>query len=268
MSADDVPIGRIKHPAVREARARLRAGEAFLADGQRLVAQAVEAGAAIEGLFFLDPAEAPGRAALLKRAEAAGLDCHLVTRGVFFKVLGLGYETSVRVLAVVRRPEPLAAPDLGADGAVLVGERIQDPRNVGVMVRTADAWCLPCAAFGADSADPYSRPAVRSSTGSIFRVPLALPADLPGFLGALKGEGARIVGSSARADVPCWDADLTGRCALVLGNESEGLSDEVRAACDEVVTVPMSGGASSFNVTVAAGVLLYERERQRRRTLR
>jgi len=187
-----------------------------------------------------------------QRAHALGLSCRRVKRGVFFRVLGLGYETSVRVLAVIRRPEP-SIGTVTTEGTVLVGERIQDPRNVGVLVRTVDAWRLPCAVFSRESADPWSRAAVRSSTGSIFRVRLAQPVSLTAFVLGLKERSVRVIGASAHASVPCWDADLTGSCALVVGNETEGLSDELRAACDALVTVPMCGGADSFNVTVAAG---------------
>jgi len=263
--ADDV-IASIKHPAVAQARQELARSrdEAsfFLVDGLRLTAQALEAGADIERMFFLHPVQ-DETATLLERARQAGVECHTASKGVFFKVLGLGYETSVRVLALVKRPPSAGLTGVpGADACWLVGECIQDPRNVGVLIRTADGWAGTRAVFSANSADPYARASVRSSTGSVFRVPVSLPARLAPCLKALKADAVRIIGSSAGAETPCWDADLTGRCALVLGNESTGLSDEVREACDALVTVPMGGGAHSFNVTVAAGILLYERARQ------
>ncbi|MHC4591529.1 MAG: TrmH family RNA methyltransferase [Planctomycetota bacterium] len=266
----DEVISSIKHPAVVAARRALgqigrKAATAFLADGRRLVSQALHASACIERVFFRDPAEGGGDADLLRRIRAAGIECHPVTRGVFFRILGLGYETSVGVLAIMNRPRSIDACGL-VEGStcVLAGERIQDPRNVGVLVRTADAWGLPCAIFTDDSADPYSRACVRSSTGSIFRVPLALAADLPAYLARLKGEGARVIGTSAHAEMRCWDADLSGSCVLLLGNESVGLSTAAHDACEQMVTIPMEGGAASFNVTVAAGILLYERHRQTR----
>ncbi|MHC5035154.1 MAG: TrmH family RNA methyltransferase [Planctomycetota bacterium] len=267
MGMDEV-ISSIKHPAVIAARQALgqigsRPATAFVGDGRRLVSQALDAGASIERVFFREPAEGGGDPDLPRRVEAAGIECHSVTRGVFFRILGLGYETSVGVLAIMNRPPSADACALTERGAcILAGERIQDPRNVGVLVRTADAWGLPCAIFTDDSADPYSRACVRSSTGSIFRVPLALAADLPAYLGRLKGEGARVIGTSAHAEILCWDADLSGSCVLLVGNESVGLSAAARDACDQIVTIPMEGGAASLNVTVAAGILLYERHRQ------
>ncbi len=268
MEGEARPIRRIKHPAVDAARRALGVigGEeptAFLADGLRLARRAVGAGAPVRELFFLHPSEGADLEELREEAQRRGIPCHPVTRGVFFKILGLGYETSVRVLAVVERPPSADVRNcLGPDGLVLVGEGIQDPRNVGVLVRTADACGACCAVFTRDSADPWSRAAVRSSTGSIFRVPIAVATNPADYLGALKGEGLRVVGTSAHAERPCWRADLTGRVAVVLGNESVGLSEGLRSVCDELVTVPMRGGADSFNVTVAAGIVLYERLRQ------
>jgi len=267
---DGQPIDSIKHPAVADARrdvGEFRAADAtaFLVDGYRLVSRALEADIPIGKLFFLEPVEGPKHTRLWKRALEKGIRPMLLTRGVFFKVLALGYETSVRVLATVGRPPSADATRFVGPGAcLLVGEQIQDPRNVGVMVRTADACGAPCAVFTRDSADPWCRAAVRSSTGSIFRVPLALTANLAEYLTVLKGQGVRVMGTSAHAAEPCWEADLTGPCAVVLGNESVGLSDAVREVCDAFVTIPMKGGAESLNVTTAAAVLLYEALRQRR----
>jgi TrmH family RNA methyltransferase len=234
----------------------------YLAEGRRLVSQALDAIAPVEAVFYLADA-VPETMELVSRARAMGRECRCMTRGIFFRVLDLGYETAADVLAVIRRPAADSfATITGGSSCLLVGERVQDPRNVGVMVRTADAWHLAGVVLGAGSADPYSRPAVRSTTGSILRVPLVVTADVPGYLRSLKVGGLRVVGSSARAETPCWGVDLTGPCALVVGNESTGLSDEAAETCDEVVVIPMLGGASSFNVTVAAGILLYERARQ------
>ena len=270
MNAHDEIISSIKHPAVVGARKGLgqlgkRRPTTFLVDGHHLVSQALASRAPIEAAFFLHPVEHTEERDLLEHARRAGVPRHLVSRGVFFKILGLGYETAVRVLAVVKRPASASPAEfVTGEACLLVGERIRDPRNVGVLVRTADAWGLPGAVFSEDSADPYSRGSVRSSTGSIFRVPVGLAAHLVECLEGLKAKSLRIIGTSARAAVPSWQADLTGSCAIVLGSEAEGLSPEVFEVCDDLITIPMAGGARSLNVTVAAGIILYERARQRR----
>ncbi len=268
-------ISSLKHPAVVAARQSLsqvgrttrmsgRAASSFFADGGRLVSQALESPVCVEKVFFLHPVEAE-EASLLRRARDAGVECCVVTRGVFFRILGLGYETAVRTLAVVKRP---TFPDVGesieGDVCVLVGESIQDPRNVGVLIRTVDAWGLPGAVFSQDSADPYSRASVRSSTGSVFRVPVTIAVHLVEYLERLKEQSVRVMGTSAQATIACWDADLSGPCVILFGNESAGLSADVKGLCDAVVSVPQYGGAHSLNVTVAAGIVLYERARQGR----
>jgi len=266
--ADRNVISSTKHPAVVEARRQLGhvgrgPASAFMADGHSMVLQALASELRVAAAFFLDPVEDAERS-LLEQARAQAVEAHVLSRGVFFKLLGLGYETSVRVLAVVPRPAlPDVAQLLDEEACILVGESIQDPRNVGVLIRTADAWGLSCAVFGQGSGDPFSRASVRSSTGSVFRVPIIPASRLIDYLEGLKGAGLRVVGSSARAEAPCWRVNLADPCAIVLGNESRGLSPRAAALCDEVVAIPMSGGAHSFNVTVAAGILLYERARQR-----
>lgn len=264
MAQGEADITSIKDPAVVEARRAVAPGGAsYLVDGAGFALQAIEADATVQTLFLLAGADDEETSALIAACRQRKIRCVTLSRGVFFKVLGLGYETAVGALAVIAKPTPATMPQALAENfCLLAGETIQDPRNVGVIVRTADGMGPAATAFSADSADPYSRAAVRSSTGSIFRVTPALPTDLPGYLARLRAMGARVIGTSAAADKTCWQADLTGRVVIAVGNETKGMSEAMRNECDEVVTIPMSGGAHSFNVTVATGILLYERTRQ------
>jgi len=261
-------IDSIKHPVVVAARESTgESGAAsFLIEGPKLVLEAIAAGAPLERVFFTHPLAGADEEAAWEAAAGAGIECRLVTRGVLFRILGLGYETATRVLATVkitRRTVPELLAGVGPDTYLLVGERIQDPRNVGVLIRTADAWGLKAVAFTQGSADPFSRAGVRSSTGSILRVGVTEGVSAGELLEGLKEKGVRIVGASAGADTVCWEVDLSPPWALVVGNETAGLSAEAREECDLVARIPMYGGAHSFNVTVAAGILLYEAARQR-----
>ncbi|MCY2929915.1 MAG: RNA methyltransferase [Planctomycetota bacterium] len=264
MAEGEAAITSIKDAAVVEARKAVApGGGSYLVDGAGLVLQAVEARVGVATVFLLGGADDEETAALALACRRRNVRCATLSRGVFFKLLSLGYETAVSALAVIARPGGATMPEaLPEDFCLLAGETIQDPRNVGVIVRTADGMGPAAAAFSADSADPYCRAAVRSSTGSIFRVAPAMPGDLPGYLRRLRGMGARVIGTSAAGEQTCSQADLTGRVVIAVGNETKGMSEAMRAECDEVVKIPMSGGAHSFNVTVATGILLYERTRQ------
>ena len=175
--------------------------------------------------------------------------------------------TPVPVAVVAQKkvePKELLTP--GA--LILCGERIQDPRNVGVLIRTADALGCSGLLLSADSAEPWQRQAVRSTTGSILRLPVALAENLPAALYALREQGATVVSSSGSAEKRASDADLSVRpLILVVGNEGDGITEGVRAASDAVVKLPMAEntGADSLNVTVAAGMLLYEAIRRGRK---
>ena len=265
MAHDEADITSIKDPAVAEARKAVApGGPSYLVDGAGMALQAIEASAGVESVFLLAGASDEETPALAEACRRRTIRCATLSRGVFFKVLALGYETTASALAVISRPSEAPLPEtLPAEFCVLAGETIQDPRNVGVIVRTADGMGAAGAAFSADSADPYCRAAVRSSTGSIFRLTPAMQGDLPGYLRRLRAMGCRVIGTSAAGDKMCWQANLTGRVVIAVGNETRGMSEAMRMECDEVVKIPMAGGAHSFNVTVAAGVLLYERIRQK-----
>ena len=225
----------------------------------KLVRQAWDAGVQLAGLFLVDDEPDLDLAA---EAEQRGEPCFLLPPGMVKRLTGTGYST--RLDAIGLAPRRLA-PELPPAGLLLLCESIQDPRNVGVIIRTAEAAGVAGLAFSDDSADPFSRPAVRSSTGSILRQPVHLAADLPALLSRLREAGVAVLGTSAKATEPLWSLDLTGPVAVVIGSESAGLSDAARQQTDLLAALPVRGSASSLNVTVAAGAILYEAARQRLR---
>lgn len=264
-------ISSLKHPAVVGARVKLgqvgkKPPTACLFDGRKLAKQALESSAGVDCLFFLDPVE-PEDERLMRSVIESGVECHILGKGIFARMLDLGYATSARVIAIVEA-RPLDERELidriHPNFRVIIGESIRDPRNVGVIIRTADAFGLDAAVFTADSADPWSRPSVRSTTGSILRTPVMITEGIGGFLNELKREEIKVIGSSAGSERLCWSADMEPPLALLVGSESTGLADDTINKCDSLVKIPMFGGASSLNVTVAAGILAYESVRQGR----
>ena len=227
----------------------------YQVEGEKLVRQALDAGRLLEAFVLDDPPQ------FAEELAAAGVPVHSLPAASLPRLIGTSYQTSIAAVGIVRRELLPALPD---HGLLLAGEGIQDPRNVGVLIRTAEAAGAAAVAFSDDSADPFARAAVRSTTGSLLRQPVYLAADLLADLQAWRAGRGKLVATSAKAGRPAWDIDLTGDVAIMVGNESTGLSPDAVELADELVALPMAGGASSLNVTVAAGALLYEAVRQRR----
>ena len=260
-------LGGIKHPAYRDALALTRLGGRaasgrYLIEDADMVRQALAAPAAEIVAVFAVPEES---ASLEAACLARNAPLYIAGGGLLPKLVGTGYETAVTAVAVVKQrlippEEMLTRPN----ALILCGERIQDPRNVGVLIRTAEAAGCAGLLLSADSAEPFSRQAVRSTTGSILRLPISVVADLPAALGALRSRGAMIAVSSGQAPTLAFDAPLSARpLIIVVGNEQSGVTAATENIADVYLRLPMApDGADSLNVTVAAGALIYEALRQ------
>lgn len=116
------------------------------------------------------------------------------------------------------------------------------------------------------SADPYSPKCIRASAGTVFSVPISyLPSHVQSldYVADLSSSGIRVYKAAPQGGAPPWDVDLRGPSAILLGNEAQGLPDEILEGPGTKVTIPMPGGIESLNVGVASGALLYEATRQR-----
>ncbi|MBC8139921.1 MAG: RNA methyltransferase [Armatimonadetes bacterium] len=263
-------VSGIKHPAFRDALALTRQGgrdatARYLVEDADQVAQALASPSVVVSVFAAP--EAVGELAPL--CAARGVPLYVLGGGLITKLLGTAYATAIQAVAVVEKRVTTLDAVLSAhpDALLLVAERIQDPRNVGVLLRTAEAAGCAALVLSADSAEAWSRQAVRSTTGSVLRLPVCIEAKLPDALAAQREKcGLRVVATSAKAPALAYDTDLSPRSlALVVGNESDGISDRLRSIAGDFVRLPMAAhGASSLNVTVAAGVLIYEAMRQAR----
>lgn len=263
------PIFGIKHPAYLEAISLLKtsareAERRYLVETDNFVGQALSSSSTMFAVFALSAVAETFAEACEKRK----IPLYTMGAGLIQKIVGTGYETSVASIAIVGQKR-ITQRDLienaGKEGLVLACETIQDPRNVGVLVRTAEAAGCTGLLLSEDSAEAYSRAAVRSSTGSILRLPLCITPDFPAALGSLKESGIKVIATSAKAKTLAYHADLRFRpLALCVGNETSGMTEAAREVATEFISLPMAPeGASSLNVTVAAGVLLYEAVRQR-----
>lgn len=168
-------------------------------------------------------------------------------------------QTSPDVIAIAKMPAPR---ELQLDGLTLVLDELGDPGNVGTLIRTADAVGASEIVLASGSADAWSPKVVRSSAGSVFHLP---PQSSTGteLIQLLKSQNVPIVAAVAHEGEDCFRFRWPSKCALVLGHETRGISEELEAAATARVTIPMFGKAESLNVASAGAILLYA-WRQRR----
>jgi tRNA G18 (ribose-2'-O)-methylase SpoU len=141
---------------------------------------------------------------------------------------------------------------------------LSNAENVGAVVRNATALGAQALVVGEGCAHPYLRRAVRSSMGTIFKLPYCTTPSLASTLKFLRQQGIRCVAAHPHVDRrTLWDSDLSKDCCIVLGAEGDGIRPEVLEACDEAVMIPMGAGVDSLNVASAAAVFFSEAARQR-----
>ena len=174
------------------------------------------------------------------------------------------------VVASYRGVPPLAEPDLepllkGLDEPpfLLVLDGVQDPHNLGACLRSADAAGVQAVIAPRDRAVGVTPTVQKVASGAAQSVPFVQVANLARALARLREQGIWVVGTAGSADQSLYGADLRGPLALVLGGEGKGLRRLTREQCDLLVSIPMHGTVESLNVSVAAGVCLYEAVRQR-----
>ncbi|MGB8861225.1 MAG: RNA methyltransferase [Ilumatobacteraceae bacterium] len=213
-----------------------------MVEGRTLIAQAFAAGWDVEAQFV-----APGADEVDGPGQVFELAPNVIERVA-------STEAPQPVLAVFRQRTSVLPKE--AD-FVVVADRLADPGNAGTIIRSAEAAGAQAVVFTPGSVDPYNPKVVRSTAGSLFRVPV-LTTDLA----TLQACGLRIVATSSHRGSAYTETDLTGRVALVVGNEAHGVPDD--APVDEWITIPHVGAAESLNVAMAATVLAFEVARQRR----
>jgi len=178
------------------------------------------------------------------------------------------------VLAWVRAPVALRETDLGAifdntqrPPLLLILDGVQDPHNLGACLRTADAAGAQALIAPKDKAVGLTAVACKVASGAARTIPYIQVTNLSRTVAGLKERGIWLIGTAAEATAGLFETDLTGPLALVLGGEGKGLRRLTRERCDLLVRLPMLGTVESLNVSVAAGICLYEVLRQRRSIL-
>jgi tRNA G18 (ribose-2'-O)-methylase SpoU len=182
-------------------------------------------------------------------------------------IVGFNYHHGI--MAVGKIPGALtldeAVADAKAPRLMVAIDRLDNSENVGVLVRNCAACGADALIVGETSADPYLRRAVRNSMGTVFRLPVVKSTSLRESLTILKTKfGFQIIAAHPHIDsLSLYNTDLTKDTCIVLGNEGDGISQNIIDICDYKVSIPMAPGIDSFNVACASAIILYEVNRQR-----
>lgn len=241
--------------------AHARAGADILLEGVHLVEEGFTSGLVIDTVAFSETA-AQRLAPLLSRAQRSGCRIAIVGDAIFSALspvpnptgtIAIAHLAMVTIDAVLARQSPL----------VIMVDSVQDPGNVGAIIRAAEACGASGVIVAGASADPFGWKALRGSMGSTLRLPVAQTGSLIDAVDAAQAAGIRVFAAVPREGTRLAECDLRDPTAVILGGEGSGLPGAVVTRADQRLTIPMQPPVESLNVAVAAAIVLYEAARQR-----
>ncbi len=243
---------------IKELRAALARGARtphIAVEGLHLIEEAVKSGLKMHTVFIRS-----GNEGLLEHLDPGDAEVLIVTEDVFLSATTTEHPQGIA--ALVEAPEFTLQAMLRGTPLVVIAAGLQDPGNLGTLVRSAEAFGATGMILLPGTVSLSNAKTLRASSGSAFRLPvIAMPAD--DAFAALREAGVQIFAAVARDGAS--EADWRGSCALLLGNEGSGLPDAWIASADARVTIPCPGAVESLNAAVAGSILLYEAMRQRLR---
>ncbi|MCX7842707.1 MAG: RNA methyltransferase [Clostridia bacterium] len=235
----------------------------FLIEGIRFVEEALKEQADIkliavsEGLH-----QTKGGKEVFELAQKS-LSCEMVTLShkVFKEISDT--DTPQGILAVVEIKRFKLEDILNRGGLIVILDSLQDPGNMGTIIRTADAAAASGIVLSRGCVDVYNPKVLRSTMGSIFHIPFYTPDSLPDTIMELKKYGYKVMAAHLKGDLNYFEQEIGERAAIILGNEANGISQEIAALAHSLVRIPMPGRAESLNASVAAALLIYESVRRK-----
>jgi len=235
--------------------------EGYLAiEGVRIIEEAIRSGLRFQAVFFSDSGAA--QATRLLPQIGSQVEILLLPDEVFVSAVSTESPQGVAALVKLRPHKFEDLLEAGADSLLVGVAGIQDPGNLGTIIRSAEAFGARAVLLGEKTVSHFNSKAVRGSAGSIFRQPL-IRVKLGESITALKQHGVRVLATSSHKGKPLHEADFTGAAMIVVGNEGAGVPTEILSLADELVTIPHSPRVESLNAGIAASILLYEAARQR-----
>ena len=248
----------------------------FLAEGQKLVTDALEKGWTIRTLLHSkrlleDPRQKDKIEALSSTVRARGGDV-LITNDKLLTSITRRDNPQAVIAVVEHRLTDVSKATFGKDDCWLALDRVRDPGNLGTIIRTADALGARGVMLVGESTDPFALEAVRATMGSLFQIDLVklTAAEFIDFASRFRAGGGVVSGTHLKGAVDHRSIDYSaGPQLLLMGNEQQGLTDELAGACDHVVLISMDGAsaADSLNLAVATGIMLFESRRHKLPTI-
>lgn len=229
-------------------------------EGFRVIEEAVRSGLRMRAVFFSQSAEP--RAHKLLPQIATQVEALLLPDKLFASAVPSQTPQGVAALVHVKSFAADEVIQSSSPGPVLVIAGVQDPGNLGTIIRSAEAFGAKGILLGEGTVTPYNSKVVRASAGSVFRVPIA-KTSMESTIELLRSNSFRLLATSSHKGTALPEAALSGATAVFIGNEGAGLDKKLLAQMDELIMIPHSAKVESLNAGVAASIVLYEAARQR-----
>ncbi len=251
------PIAKHLIGLANSSRERKKMGHTVL-DGAHLVFAYIDAGLMPISIAIRESAiDSPDTIKLLTKIDANTLSLYCVADAIMDKASSL--ESGASIMAVIESPQSQAIPSTAK--AIIVLDSVQDPGNVGAILRSAAALGIAYALLGNGTAAAWSPKVIRAGQGAHFAINIEEGANIAAWLKNFAGDSIALVPNSANAAL-LFDLDLTKRVAFIIGSEGAGISDSVLTAATHCATIPMSDKMESLNASACAAMAIYEWQRQ------
>lgn len=245
--------------ALADKKARDREG-LFITEGIKLLRELLDENIKIRGLFFTAPAGEKYERDI-SRALSCGAEAFEVTDEVYSKMSS--EKNPEGILAVAEKFSISdSICDMPCEYGFVILDQVQNPSNVGTVIRTASALGVKNIVLGPGCADIFGTKTVRAAMGALFKVNICIPENLSGQIAVLKQNGVRVFGAAlSPSSKAIGEISFLPSDAIVLGNEGNGISDEILDLCTEKVIIPMHLGTESLNAAAAATIFIWEKQK-------
>ena len=231
----------------------------FIIEGIKLLKEAIQEKVKIKTIVVCDDCEKNGTLDKKLLYEMAKYNCIYVTEKVFNILTDVSNPQGV--LAVVEKNNDINNINFD-DDLILILDNLQDPGNLGTIIRTIDSVNLKQIIVSKGSSDVYNPKVVRSTMGAIFRVKVLESENLQETIKEIKKHKFKILATDLNTNSSIYDEKYS-KCAIIIGNEANGVSKEILSLADKKIKIPMLGKTESLNASVATGIILYEYVRQK-----